>query len=142
LDETTMNPYQSYLAASAVESTRIDMLLALFNRAIERLESASASLKAGRDSEALPLLTRAQMVVCELAAGVDSKYDGAANFLRLYEFVGHAISERTAAQADAALQVLCTLRAGFQAIRPEAAALEQSGAVPRLHNTCLVQAMA
>ncbi len=82
------------------------------------------------------------MVVCQLAAGVDPNYDGAANFLRLYDFVIRAISKRTVEQAEAALKVLRTLREGFQAIRPEAVALEKSGAIPPVNATRLVEATA
>ena len=37
-DEATMNPYRAYQDSNTLPATRIDMLLALFDRAILRLD--------------------------------------------------------------------------------------------------------
>src|SRR5207237_1297560 len=109
-----MNPYQAYRENRAAGGTRIDMLLSLFKGAVEQLEAAAAAVKAGPSSAAVPLLSQAQLLVSALAAGVDPKYDGADNLLRLYEFVVHAIGQRTIERVEAALEVLRTLREGFE----------------------------
>ena len=69
-----MNPYRTYKEATTTESTRIDMLLSLFDRAIERLEAALTALREKQISTATKLLLRVQLLVRGLSAGVDPKY--------------------------------------------------------------------
>src|SRR5947209_4657151 len=126
------NPYRAYQERSGTEWTRIDMLLALYDGAVERLEAAALAMHSGQDAVAVPLLARAQLLVCDLAAGVDPNAAGSDNFLRLFEFVVHAIRCRSGEKVEAALNVLRTLREGFRTIRPEAVALENSGVIPPL----------
>jgi hypothetical protein len=54
----------------------------------------------------------------------------ASQFLRLYEFVNHALDSGRLDKVEGALQVLRTLREALEAIRPEAAELERSGRIP------------
>ena len=53
--------------------TRIDMLLALYDGLIDRLERAAAALGADDASAAGPLLMRAPTTVMELVAGVNTE---------------------------------------------------------------------
>src|SRR5262249_46363005 len=133
---------QAYRDNRPAEGTRIDMLLSLFNGADELLAAAVARLKAGDSAAAVPLLSRAQLLVSVLASGVDPKYDGAANLLRLYEFVVHASGQRTVEKVSSALEVLRTVHAGYEAIRAEAVSLELVGAIPSLNDARFIQALA
>jgi flagellin-specific chaperone FliS len=106
------------------------MLLALFDGANERLELAIAALRRGERITALRLLTRAELLVCELASGVDPSYERAAEFLRMYNLASAAISAATIEQAEVALQILRSMRSVIASIREEAARLEREGLLP------------
>src|SRR5262245_47068070 len=126
-----MNAYHAYQQNSAPAYTRIDMLLALFSGAIERMEAAADALRRNNPFPALSLLAKAQLIVAELASGVNPEAgEVSINLLRLYEFVSHCISTRQPEQLDAAVRVLCSLKQGFDAIRDEAVELERQGAIP------------
>ncbi len=125
-----MDPRTAYREQYSPGWTRVDMLLALYDGAIARLEEAEAALWRGDRKAALPLLNRAQLIVCELAAGVDLNYPLAGNFLHLFGFAGRAISATTAEHVGEALRVLRTLREGFAKVRDEAARLEREGRIP------------
>jgi hypothetical protein len=61
---------------------------------------------------------------------------------RLYEFALHSISLGAATDVETALNVLRVLREGFREIRPIAARLEQSGAIPALDSGSIIEATA
>lgn len=124
------NPYETYQRQRTVGWTRIDLLLALYDGAIERLEQAGDALARKDDSAAAPLLLRAQRIVVELIAGLDLRYgEIPRNLQQLYAFVLHAIAVRSERQIGDALIVMRTLRDGLVEIRSEALSLERSGAV-------------
>jgi flagellar biosynthetic protein FliS len=128
-----MNAYRAYQQNSAPACTRIDMLLALFDGAIERMESAADALRRNNPYPALSVLAKAQLIVAELASGVNPEAgEVSVNLLRLYEFVSYCITTRRPEQLDAGVRVLRTLKQGFDAIRDEAVALERQGAIPAL----------
>ena len=110
--------------------TRADMVLALFDGAIERLELGAEALRRNDRMTGLRMLTRAQLIVCELAGGVDAGYAHAATFLRLYGLASRAIGAATVEEAEAALRILRTMREGVAGIRDEAVRLEREGEVP------------
>src|SRR5262245_331528 len=109
-----MNPYQSYQHQKAFGWTRIEMLLALYDGAITRLEQACEAV-ARRDAQAAtPLRLRAQRIVAELIAGLDLSYgDVPQNLHRLYAFVLRCIDGGTVKQLSGAVAVLQTLREGL-----------------------------
>ena len=130
-----MNPY--HLAyrrtqAQSLPATRIELLLALYDKAVERITAAEDALHAGDRPRALPLTAKAQLIVMELAAGVRTDVDPATgtNMLRLYEFVTYKLAEGGIDNLQSALRVLTTLREGFRAIRDEAVELEKTGKIP------------
>jgi flagellin-specific chaperone FliS len=140
-----MNPYNAYRQQSESPSawTRIDVLLALFDKGILRLEQAHQALTAGDRAGALGLLCKAQLAVMSLASCIDPASPQGVDMLRLYEFATHAMSLATADDVLAARNVLGTLRQGFRSIRAEAADLERRGALPAASETLqLVQATA
>jgi flagellar secretion chaperone FliS len=137
-----MNPYRSYQNSSVATLTRIDMLLTIYDRTIERLEQAYQALADGKRRPALTLLMRAQGLVMGLAAGVDPNAEIASRMLPLLSIVVTAISLATLEKIEASIRILTTLREGFRNIRSEAVELERNGVIPPIGSTSLVSSMA
>jgi len=133
-----MNPRDAYRQSYSPGWTRVDMLLALFDGALERLEMAAASIRAGDHATGTRLLTRAQLIVCELAGGIDPHYAHATEFGRMYGLASRAIAENTPEGAEAAARVLRAMRQTVAPLREEAARLEREGALPSAGATRLV----
>ena len=126
-----MNPLTAYQQRQALGLTRIDLLLALADGAIDRLDQAAAAFARDDHAAATPLLLRSQRIVAELAAGLDFRYgELPRNLSALYSFVLRAIARGNLANVNAALRVLRPLRDGFTGIRAEAIQLERTGAIP------------
>ncbi len=124
--------------------TRIDLLLALYDGAIDRLDQAKSAIHGGSLAAAVPLLSRTQLIVTELASGVrtDVNEEMGQNMLRLYEFVTHELRCPSLIGIANVRNVLATLREGFQSIRTEAAELERSGRLPSAERLQMVHATA
>jgi flagellar biosynthetic protein FliS len=138
-----VNPYSAYRKADPFAGcTRIDLLLSLFDGALDRLDRAETAIRIGDGAAATILLSRAQLIIAELAAGVrlEGNEEMGTNLLRLYEFAVHELREAKPAGLANARNVLTTVREGFEAIRPEAARLERSGAIPPVDHTQMVLA--
>lgn len=130
-----MTGLKAYTQQQQVTSwSRIDVLLALYDGAIDRVERALAALRSGDAPGAARLLARAQAIVLELAAGVvpEAGDPSSVNLLRLYEFFARALAGGDSATLESVLKSLTTLREGFRSIRPEAVRLERSGEIPPL----------
>ena len=128
-----MNPLRAYNQHKQPASTRIEVILAVYRKAMERLDRAEARLASGQAGSARTLLLEAQTFVASLATGLaGSKDETAISFLRLYEFVCHKIGEGTLESVQAALKVLSPLREAFEAVREHAIALEAHGIIPPL----------
>jgi flagellin-specific chaperone FliS len=135
-----MNAGEAYRQHQTTGLTRIDMLLALFDAIVDRLERALAGMRQGSDREPRRLLTSAQVLLGGLAAGVvPGSGEIATNLLRLYEFVSRKLRAGTADDMDAALSILRILREAFLAIRAEALDLERRGVVPRANQVSSLQ---
>lgn len=140
-----MNPYLNYKRNEPSTTwTRIDLLLALYDGALERLDKAEAAIKTGNHSAAVPLLARVQLIVAELAAGVRLEVNPAAgaNILHLYEFITHQLRSPRVEAIASARKVLRTLREGFEGIRAEANELERTGQLPSADRLQMVLATA
>lgn len=137
-----MNPYQSYQSSGITSYTRIDMLLALYDRAIEKLGEAQSVLTQGNKEKALTPLLKAQTLVMGLASGVNPNTEIANKILPLFSFVVTAISEVSLEKVEASINILTNLREGFRAIRSEAVDLERQGMIPRIETTSLVHSIA
>lgn len=126
-----MNPYRAYAQQACSAWLRIDMLLALYDGLIGRLEAARAALTRQDAREARKLLDKSRLLLGGLVSAVDpSRGEMAQEFLRLYEFVNHSLNVADDKHLGAAVKVLRTLREGLEAIRPEATELERSGRIP------------
>lgn len=140
-----MNPYLNYRRNEPSTGwTRIDLLLALYDGALERLDRAEAAIRAGAVSAAIPLLARVQLIVTELAAGVRPEVNPevARNILHLYEFVAHQLCEPRLDRIASARKILRTLREGFEGVRAEANELERTGQFPSADRLQMVHATA
>ncbi|MBY0228116.1 MAG: flagellar protein FliS [Gemmataceae bacterium] len=136
-----MIPSRAYRQQQDAGWTRIDLLLALYDGTIDRLRRALAALRQGDPAAAAPLLARVQMLLLQMAAGInpDAGDPSSADLLRLAEFCIHAAASGEAEKIEAAASCLETVREGFRAIRDEAVRLERSGAVPPARNGPLLE---
>ncbi|MEM9410319.1 MAG: flagellar protein FliS [Planctomycetota bacterium] len=108
--------------------TRIDMLLAIYDRAVESLQLALESETAGNEVEFNSHLIKAQKAILAIHAGLKPDEDEVAfNIARLLHFVLTCIEEN---KLNDAVKILANLRDGFQAIHKEATQLERNGAIP------------
>jgi flagellar biosynthetic protein FliS len=136
-----MNPYRGYRKpGTSTGWTRIEMLLALYDGALERLDLAEAALKAGDKKNAIPLMARTQLIVSALAAGVRPgvNEEMSTNMLRLYDFVVRQLTEPELQRIVDARKILRNLRQGFEAIREEANLLERTGQIPPVEQMQLI----
>jgi flagellin-specific chaperone FliS len=126
-----MNPYRAYQQQAYSAWLRIDMLLALYDGLIGKLQAARAALARKDAREVRKSLDKARLILGGMVSAVDpNRGDMATEFLRLHEFVNYCIGVADTKHVDAAVKVLRTLREGLEAIRPEAAELERSGRIP------------
>ena len=140
-----MNPYRSYKQHEPASGwTRIDLLLALYDKALERLDKAEGSLLAGEPQSAVPQLAKTQHIIAELAAGVRVEVNPEANtnLLRLYEYSATELAGPSLASIANVRKVLRTLREGFEAIRAEANELERTGRLESADRAQMVLATA
>jgi flagellar protein FliS len=138
-----MNVYLAYQNSQNPAWTRIDMLLALYDGAIERLETAAAALREDDAVKARPFLERSMAIVAELAAGLDFRHgELPLNLLRLYEFAVHCIGVGSLEKVEGALHVLHELRKGMLGIHDEAVQLERDGLVPPANSIHRMQILA
>lgn len=138
-----MNPLSVYEQQQNVGWTRIDMLLSLYDAVVDRLEQAVTALRNNDPEAARPHLVRAQLIVNDLAAGVDLSYgEIPLNCLRLYEFALHSLGVGTLEKVEGTLTVLRNLREGFQGIRDEAVQMERNGQIPPIDTVRTVQTTA
>lgn len=140
-----MNPYLAYRKQEVSTGwTRIDLLLALYDKALERLDAAELALRGGDRSAATTQLIKTQLILTALASGVQPEADpeNSANVLRLYEYASHELSSPRVEGIVNARKVLRTLREGFEGIRAEANELERSGRLPSTEHLKMVHATA
>jgi flagellar secretion chaperone FliS len=128
-----MNPIRAYQQTQTKLDipTRIDLLLALFDGACDRLARAKVALETGDQPEAIRWITRVQLIVMDLAAGVrtEAADELGTNVLRLYEFVTNQLTHINIEAINSATSILSTLRDGFRGIREEAVNLEKTGQI-------------
>ncbi len=130
-----MNPSQIYQQQQDTGTTRIDLLLALYNKAISHLHQAQQALERQELSTATPLLLQAQLIVYTLATGIEPEQgEVPRNLLRLYEFVLYCLGCGEVGKVKAALRVLTILREGLAGIEQQARNLELSGKIPPLNS--------
>ena len=108
--------------------TRIDMLLAIYDKAIMSIESAQEAQRAGDNIELARGLTVALKSILGLLSGLKPDESPiAANSNRLLHFVLSKIQSR---ELEDAKKILVNMRQGFEQIHEEATKLEREGKIP------------
>lgn len=127
------NPYEVYKKQRAASWTRVDMVVALYDEAIKKLDHAIVQIENGDDAEAKRSCLRVVQVVACLRSGVDSEAGSLpSDILRLYHFVDRCVTSGQPQDLEAARNVLVPIRDSFLEIRDSAAELEQEGKIPPL----------
>ena len=127
-----MNAHQNYSLETMVSGwTRIDMLIALYDRSIAVIRSAQVA----KESDDIQLMTNklieANKFILALHSGLNTEQDPiAVDIARLLNFVMLRLEERNFKEAIYFLQ---KLQKSFEQIHEEAAALEKSGKIPPLN---------
>ena len=109
--------------------TRIDLLLALYDNALERLDRAEGSFHAGESGAVVAQLVKTQNVLMALAAGVcvEVSPETNTNLLRLYEYMVTELTRPSLVAIANVRRIMSTLREGFEAVRVEANEMERTG---------------
>ncbi|MDW8223866.1 MAG: hypothetical protein RMJ82_13045 [Gemmatales bacterium] len=131
-----MLAYQ-WLEQASARWTRLDMLLALLDETIRVLETLAQPEPQEPGREPSPdqerQWQRAELLLAVLISGVNPTLgEVAVACLRTYEYVYHIVRHRKTNQLPSAVNVLATIRSGFEAIRSEANELERQGVIPSL----------
>lgn len=117
--------------------TRVEMLIALYDRAIHHLELTDAAAKSGDLETAGHEQFEVQKMLFGIFAGLKmEESEVAANIGRLLSFSMDCLVKK---DYPPAIKVLSNLRDGFVSIRDEANRLEQSGGIPTLDQSHAVE---
>jgi flagellar protein FliS len=117
------NPHDKYRSQITTGWTRIDMLLALYQRLLSVLDD-------GIDSGELDRM-KAQRMVLALISGLDDTVgEPVTSIQRLLSFVLKQVQSNTPQEWPQARRILATLHAGYEQIAPECRMLERNGQVP------------
>ncbi|MFT5301329.1 MAG: flagellar protein FliS [Mariniblastus sp.] len=128
-----MSEYQAYSIESTVNGwTRIDMLLALYDRAIEAIKNTKIGHEIDDQTLYSTSLLDANKYIFGLHSGLNIEKDPVAeNVARLLSFVMLRLEEK---QYDESVHFLEKLRDSFNQIRDEATELEKAGKIPPLNS--------
>jgi flagellin-specific chaperone FliS len=120
--------------------TRIEMLLAIYDRAIDSLSNASDALAEEECSNYNQNMMSAQKAILAIHAGLQPDKDEVAfNIARLLHFVLSCIENE---EFDDAIKVLKNMRSGFAAVHEEANLLEANGMIPPVQQADAFEASA
>ena len=120
--------------------TRIEMLLAIYDKAIEAISLAQESKLAADETGYTTHMLAAQKAVLAIHAGLKPDTDDVAfNVARLLHFVLGCIENDNLVDA---IKILENMRSGFAAIADEANQLEAEGQIPPLQETNAYEANA
>ncbi len=137
-----IDAYRSCQQHQALSTPRVDLILGVYDETLKKLQRAAAFL-VEEPKEAHRLLRQCEVAVAGLAASIDPDAgEVAANLRRLYQFVGHCLADGSPAKLRSAVDILTTLRDGFEAIRTQAIELERKGEIPSLDDEMAMRALA
>lgn len=135
-----MNPYKTAQESSITHWTRVEMLIAIYDKAISHIEHMKA---ASDEAVATTQRLKAVRLVTHLLAGLNHEHgDIPRQIEALLEFVNHCLTESTDETAANAIKVLSTLREAFEGIRTQAVEMEASGELPPLRDQSIVECLA
>ncbi|MEO2030300.1 MAG: hypothetical protein ABGZ23_30920 [Fuerstiella sp.] len=128
-----MNPHLKYRNAKANAWTRIDMLLVIYEAAIEALDRGIAILESQEHSDLLHARTDAQRKILLIAEGLSIDEDPTvAQIMNLCVFVLDQLQSDSVEQWKTSVKLIETLHEGFQEIADDARQLERTGQIPQL----------
>lgn len=130
-----MNGQDIYKQQQAVGWTRVDMLLVLYDAAIQNLTQAVEAHMANDSVVWEHKRMHAVRIALELQSGLDhSLGELPSKVAQLCEYVQHAALTGGVREVQSAIEVLTTLKEGFDSIREEAIELERIGVIPPLRH--------
>ena len=127
-----MQPYQNYSIETTVSGwTRVDMLLALYDRTISTIRFAQHAKNTDDNRMLANKMIEANKYLLALHSGLDTENDAVAvDIARLLNFVMLRLEEHN---YDEAVYFLEKLHSTFEQVREEATDLEKSGKIPPLN---------
>ncbi len=129
-----MNNLQNYSMDNMVKGwTRVDMLIALYDRTISAIELAQQAKGQGDNAQMAAHLIQVNRFILALHSGLDiDNSELAGNIARLLNFVAYRLEQQNFGEA---IRFLTKLQATFEEIREEATKLEKDGKIPPLMST-------
>ena len=128
-----MNSHYGNAKESMIKGyTRVDMLIALYDRTIEHIEAAKVAHAAGEAELFLNANISAIQCILGLHSGLDTEEETAMNVARLLHFIAVRFEEKN---FDEAIHFLSKLRNTFEQVRSEASALEIDNKLPAFEAT-------
>lgn len=116
-----------------IVASRVDMLIAVYDAAIEATQSAEELLRENNEGEASVATARALGFVGLIESGLDLDQGEIPKRIKdLCGFIEQSLLSRKPDSVAAAARVLRNLRDGFQGIRSQARTLEHGGSIPRI----------
>ncbi|MEZ6130162.1 MAG: flagellar protein FliS [Planctomycetaceae bacterium] len=132
--------HSAYRKSKATSLTRIDMLIALYDRTLKTLNAGIESQQSGDDNGFISAQLTAYRCILALLDGIDADRDEvSANIQRLCLFAASRILEGTTGSWQDAIKVLQPLHNSFVQIREEAVQLELNGQIPALNFQSVVE---
>lgn len=136
-----MTTVAAYKARDNRPWTRIEMLLSLYEKAIEHLQQAIAAIDTPDTPTLILQRTRAATVVTAIRSGILTEYgDVPAKVDQLCEFVQLCLANGDRRHLESALKVLTKLHEGFLGVRDEANRLETIGEILPMPTTTTFEA--
>lgn len=124
---------ESQSIAEQIVSSRVEMLLAIYEAAIKATDEVVEKLRAQRDHEAALSRAQALVLVGLIESGLDTDQGDIPKKIKdLCGFVERSLLSLDIEQIDAAARVLRNLHEGFSGIKEEAISLEGAGAIPQV----------
>jgi len=122
---------QTISIADSVSTSRIDMLIAIYDVAITAAEELETDLAAGRDGAAAKIQLLKALNLIE--SGLDLSLGELPTRVRdICVFISQRLLTADAEESATFIRTLRNLRDGFAEIRPEAVKLEKEGEIPTL----------
>jgi flagellar secretion chaperone FliS len=130
----SQSAYRSYAIQSQLHGwTRIDMLIAIYDRAISSIQSLAQEQSLQSSAPFQGKFLEAQKCLLAIHAGINpAENEIGYNIARLIHFVSNELSSHRFGNAASILE---SIRNGFDAIREEATRLELEGKIPSLEHS-------
>ena len=122
--------------AEQIATSRVDMLIAIYDATIAATQNAVDLLRSDRVHEAALAKSQALVLVGLIESGLDlSQGEIPKQIKELCGFIEQALLNSDPEEIAAATRVLSNLRDGFAGIKEEAVALEELGEIPPVSRT-------